>query len=69
MFELHPAYISRLFKQVSGKTLLDYIESLRMELAKRLLADDAISINEIGKNCGYSNTSYFIRSYPKNMKN
>ncbi|TDG00782.1 helix-turn-helix domain-containing protein [Paenibacillus piri] len=60
---LNPAYISRLFKQITGQPFVDYLKRVRIEKSKELLAQSDLKINEIGKQVGYGNSYYFIKVF------
>lgn len=60
-----PPYLSKLFKEDTGVTFKEYLTELRMEASKRLLADQNISVKEIGFKVGYNDTNYFIRAFKK----
>lgn len=55
--------LSQYFKNKSGQTLIDYYSSLRLELAKTLLATQKYKVDEVAAMIGYHNTSSFIRRF------
>lgn len=57
------SYLSRLFKQQTGQTVISYINSLRIETAKRLLTATRENINEIAYKVGFESPKYFYRSF------
>lgn len=57
------AHLSVLFKQETGITIKQYISDYRMELSKKLLANEHYKINEISELCGYSNANYFAKVF------
>ena len=59
------SYLSMLFKNKTGKTLLDHITTVRLDRAKALLKGDKASITETARAVGYSNSSVFIRVFRK----
>lgn len=61
--KLSPNYISRLFKQSTGKSFVDYVTSLRVERAKSLLTEQNLKVNEISRMVGYHNSYYFIKVF------
>ena len=63
-FGLNPAYTSRSFKLYTGTGLLDYIHSLRIAEAKRLLAS-GMTVKETAEKAGFSNTRSMNRSFLK----
>lgn len=64
----NPSYLSRLFKQVTGNNLLNYISEVRLNKAKELLDDSSMKINEIATAVGYISATYFNRFF-KNATN
>ncbi|MBD2848506.1 helix-turn-helix domain-containing protein [Paenibacillus sp. IB182496] len=64
-FELSPKYVSQLFKEEFGEKFVDYLASVRTERAKRLLADTADSIQDVGLQVGYTHSFSFIRAFKK----
>lgn len=63
--QLNAAYLSRIFKQTVGKTVLEHITFVRMAESKRLLTATSLTIQEIASCVGYNNTTSFIRSFRK----
>jgi two-component system, response regulator YesN len=62
---VHPSYLSRTFKKELGMTLTDYINTLRIEEAKYLLAFSNASVTEIAASVGYSDSNYFSKVFQK----
>lgn len=62
-FNIGMSNLSQFFKRQTGKTLIEYYTSLRMEQAKILLADPQNKIDDIALQVGYLNTSSFIRRF------
>ena len=56
-------YFAREFKRVTEHTFVSYVNLIRCENAKRLLADNQMRIGEIGRACGFANQSYFTRLF------
>ncbi len=52
-----PQYLSKLFREKSGETFIEYITRLRIEEAKRLLAEPGVKVYEVASQVGYSNWS------------
>lgn len=59
------AHISRIFKEVTNKTLIHYIIEKRLIKAKHLL-NGSLPIIEIAKQVGFNNYSYFYKVFKKN---
>ena len=60
---LSPSYASRLFKTVQDCTIMEYLTSVRLEEAKRLLQNPMYLIDEVASNVGYSDASYFTKVF------
>lgn len=63
MFYSNSSYISRVFKQKTGKNYSDYLLDIRIEQAKKLLVSTAFSIGRISDMVGFDNTKYFSRIF------
>ena len=63
--EMSPSYITRIFKQYTTKTILDYIIEVRMKKARDLLENKVYSISEIAEKTGFSNSSYFYKAFKR----
>jgi AraC-like DNA-binding protein len=57
-------FLSKSFKQVTGKNFIDYLTEIRMEQAKELLRDTEQKINDVAESVGYQH-SYFNRIFKK----
>lgn len=64
-FQRTPSYVSRLYKDYTGETLLDSINRLRVAEAKELLAHGKLTVNEIAGRVGYADVSTFLRIFKK----
>lgn len=60
---LSPGYLSYIFKQETGMNLNRFIKAFRMDKAKELLENSQKKISQIAKEVGFSNNSYFCRSF------
>ena len=56
-------YFAREFRKLTGYTVVSYIHLVRCENAKALLSQTSQSIGEIARTCGFSNQSYFTRTF------
>ncbi len=62
---LNPSYFSRIFKQSFGSTFKEYLTQVRIEEAKRLLANTEYSLLDIAVAVGFDNQSYFTSVFKK----
>lgn len=60
---LHPVYISNLFKQETGENFTNFVLRLRMEKAVQLLKHRDLKISEIAHEVGYQKPQYFIKLF------
>ena len=65
---LSEEYFSRLFKKETGQTFTDYLMSIRMDRAYKLLLNSNLNINEIAEMVGIPNPSYFSSQFKKYYK-
>lgn len=56
-------HFARLFKKITGITPHAYLASLRIDRARKLLAETDLSIIEIGARCGYNSQSHFTKIF------
>lgn len=63
----NPSYFSRFFKQVTGSTLSDFINEVRLSRALELLNNREIRISEIASRIGLESPSYFTMFFKKRM--
>ncbi|CAM3636717.1 AraC family transcriptional regulator [Marinicrinis lubricantis] len=62
---VHPGYLHRIFKQKTGRTLIEYLAAFRMEKAKMLLSQTDISITQIPDYIGLNSSQYFSTVFKK----
>lgn len=61
----NPSYISRLYKEIAGENLNDYIGRKRFEKAGELLKDGRNNINDVALKAGFQSRTYFNRFIKK----
>ena len=64
-FHLSLSYLSKIFKEETGQGVLDYINSTRVEYAKKLLRETNQSVKSIAEAAGFYNSNTFIRCLKK----
>jgi transcriptional regulator GlxA family with amidase domain len=57
--------LKRRFKTATGSTLIEYVQNLRVEEAKRLLENDTTAGDEIAAMVGYDNQAFFRRLFKR----
>ncbi len=60
-------YVSKLFRREMGATFVDYLTSVRLRQAVKLLHDGDMKIYEIAERTGYATQHYFSNVFKKNM--
>ena len=64
-FELTPNYLHAIFKQVKGVTIIEYLTSYRMELAKTYIERFGLRAYEAADLVGIDDPAYFSRVFKK----
>lgn len=62
---LSPYYFSKLFKEHTGMTFIEYVTKLRMERAMALMATTDSTLKEVCFEVGYRDPNYFSRAFKK----
>ncbi|MEN6315526.1 MAG: AraC family transcriptional regulator [Clostridiaceae bacterium] len=61
-------YFCRVFKSITGKSLGEYLNQLRINKAEALLKDGDVNITEAAISCGFDDINYFSRVFKKYKK-
>lgn len=64
-FYLNKFYLTRLFREQYGSTIVSYLLSLRISRAKELLRFTDLPVEEVGAQCGMPEANYFSRAFRK----
>lgn len=59
------SYISHMFKKANGESIREYCNNLKLEDARRLLAQKEMSVTQIAFEAGFHDVSYFINLFKK----
>ncbi len=62
---LHENYISRIYKQIRGLTVIEHLRNVRIRHAKSLLAQNKYTVAQVSKKVGFQNVKYFIAVFKK----
>ena len=65
---LAPKYLCRVFRQVTGRTPIDYLNYYRIECAAELLCTTTDSITDVALSCGFNDPSYFSRMFRRQKR-
>lgn len=60
-------YFCRGFREVTGRTVVDYLNLIRCRHARRLLSSGKYNVTESAERSGFRNLSYFARTYRRYM--
>jgi AraC-like DNA-binding protein len=60
---LSESRFSRVFKQISGMTFVNYVTHVRLSRALRMLRESPVTIGEVALATGFSDQSYFDRRF------
>ena len=63
----NPDYLGRLYKRSFGVSIMDDLHALRIRMAKRLLMDEDLNVNEVASLCGYRDATYFRRMFRRHV--
>lgn len=61
----NPAYLSRLFKNITGRNISTLICERRLQKAVDLLLETNLTITQLSSLCGFGNVQYFITVFRK----
>lgn len=65
MLNMSVVSFSRLIKQRTGKSFIEFVNEIRLGYATRLLIETGKSVSEICYECGFNNISNFNRTFKK----
>ncbi|MBO7170474.1 MAG: helix-turn-helix transcriptional regulator [Clostridia bacterium] len=59
------AYLFRVFKASTGRTIMEYYTSLKIEKAKQLLRENELSVKEIAERLCFNEANYFTKTFKR----
>ena len=62
---LHPSYLQRIFKAATGKSIIEYLQQIRIEKAKMFLSQHEIRISDVANMTGFDDPKYFSSCFKK----
>ena len=62
-----PSYLSRLYKQMTGRNLSDHMMETRLKKARQLLTDSTLKIHDVSRAVGFASEVSFYRFFKKAM--
>ena len=66
-FYLSPYYLSRVFRRVTGQSIVDYLNARRIEAAQKLLETTNLSISAVAEQTGFASAAHFRRVFRETM--
>lgn len=63
LFFIEKTYLCHIFKEITGLTIREYLNSIRIRNAQAMLSQQARSITEISQAAGYSSVTHFERVF------
>ena len=64
-FHISKQWLISQFKKYTNNTPMEYLNVLRIQHGKRLLANSNFTVSEIAEQCGFENVHYFSNSFKK----
>lgn len=64
---ISPSHFSRLFKQVTGFTYVEYLRTVRLKNAARLLTEGKRNVTGVAAACGFSSSNHFCKQFKAAM--
>lgn len=64
-FSLSESYFSTFFKEIMGRSFSSYLENVRLEKAKELIAEGRYDLEKISGMVGYSSSATFRRAFKR----
>lgn len=63
--DLSPNFLCRIFKSITGMSPIAYLNTNKINHAKKLLSETNMSVKEISYECGFENDTYFYSLFRK----
>lgn len=64
-FFISRSHLSRTFKKITGLTIIEYLNSVRINHAKKLLRSTDLSVLQISAETGFNSVTHFERTFKK----
>jgi AraC-like DNA-binding protein len=62
---MNECYLKKGFKALTGKTIHEYTQDLRISKAKLMLQQDGLSVSDVANSLGFSSISHFSTAFKK----
>jgi AraC-like DNA-binding protein len=67
LVNLSPSFLHKVFRDVIGITIGEFVLTLRIDKAKELLSFMELSVDKIAFDCGFSSRAYFDNTFKKRV--
>jgi len=61
----NPDYLGRLYRRHFGASIMEDLHGLRIRLARKMLMDEHLNVNEVAVRCGYRDATFFRRMFKR----
>ncbi|KIL41219.1 AraC family transcriptional regulator [Gordoniibacillus kamchatkensis] len=65
LVQLSPTYLSRAFKEITGYSIIEFFNKMKMDKAKEMILEGNRKIKEVAGALGYTDEFYFSRLFKK----
>lgn len=65
IFNYNSAYLGKVFKNNTGMSFNTYLDTIRIDQAKKLLMEDKLKVYQVCEKVGYKNIDYFHSKFKK----
>jgi YesN/AraC family two-component response regulator len=65
LVQLSPTYLSRAFKEITGYTIIEFFNKMKMDKAKEMILEGNRKIKEVAGALGFTDEFYFSRIFKK----
>lgn len=62
-YHMNASYLGQIFQKEVGCSFTQYLSNIKNKIAKDLILNTNMKINDIAKEVGYPDTSYFYRKF------
>lgn len=61
------SYLAREFRRYTGQTMIEFLNTIRCENARKMLLESDLSVGDVGRRCGFNDQTYFTRVFRKHL--
>lgn len=66
-FNYNPSYLSIIFKRYTGTTVINYINTTRINVSKQFLLETDDTVKSIAMRCGFSDEKHFMKTFKSHV--